>query len=194
MSTDCNFAIRLLLVALEPLRFLTHVWLSHLDAAKTGKRYPLYCLLDDRSSPVIAVLQRISHMLLSDEGEGRLLFVWRPLCPSFQQWCQLYPEQVGSVQHVFMSVLCDPNADPAFVDFVSDLWDSSNVCCLRPGLARDLKRAGFTSASFRRDAIFASILIDVLSYTPDWNLTASFREPNSILSRHIVFLTNSLYL
>ena len=40
MSTDCNFAIRLLLVALEPLRFLTHVWLSHLDAAKTGKDIP----------------------------------------------------------------------------------------------------------------------------------------------------------
>lgn len=172
MSPDCRFAIRLLLVAVEPLRYLTNVWLSHLDSVKDGRGYPLHTLLDPCKSPVIAALQWISHLLLSTHGGGRLLFLWRPCCDSFKSWCEHYPEQVGQIRHVLMSVsgwiyrrhfvywhqfpwmlsvLSNPEAPSDFVESVMQQWDNANACCLRPGLARDLKKLGFTSAAFRSD-------------------------------------------
>eukprot|EP00438_Fugacium_kawagutii_P020682 Skav232331 [mRNA] locus=scaffold1704:103263:103802:+ [translate_table: standard] len=178
MSLDCNFSVRLLVIAVEPLRYLTNTWLSFLDAGKTGeKQFPLHSLLDASSSPVIAVLQHISHLLSSKHGEGRLLFMWRPYSECFPSWCEHYPDQVGKTRHVLVSVsawvykrhyrywhefpwlltvLADRQADREFVEWVAWKWDSSSACCLRPGLARDLKKSGFTSEDFRGDTPFGS--------------------------------------
>ena len=41
-----QFAMRLLLVGLEHLRYLTNSWLGNLKALKTGGRYPLFTLFD----------------------------------------------------------------------------------------------------------------------------------------------------
>ena len=99
-----QFAVRLLLVALEPLRFLTDSWLKNLNSLKAGDRAPLHVLLDPSASPVVAALQRVAGMLMDSQGRGRLVFLWGTAFESFQSWCAIRPEQLRMTRQVLLSL------------------------------------------------------------------------------------------
>lgn len=65
-----QFAIRLLLVALEPLRFLTDSWLGNLKSLKRGGRAPLHSLFDPARSHVTAALKKVASLLVDPKGSG----------------------------------------------------------------------------------------------------------------------------
>ena len=167
-----QFAIRLLLVSLEPLRVLTNSWLNNLTSLKKGGRFPLHNLLDPRDSPVTFVLQKISGLLMDQDGGGRLRFLWGLSNNSYQSWCAIRPEEVRLTRQVLLalsalihrrhvlywlefpwslSVLGDPDAEKEFRAETLKRWDLANACCVRPGLARDLKKLGISSQHLQDD-------------------------------------------
>lgn len=61
-SVDCQFAIRLMLVASEPLRILTFKWLSNLEFSKADTRCPLHTLFDPNENSVnVLCLEKLSY-------------------------------------------------------------------------------------------------------------------------------------
>ena len=174
-----QFAVRLLLVALEPLRFLTDSWLANLNRLKAGDRAPLHVLLDPRSSPVVASLQKVSGMLQDGSGQGRLIFLWGSSFDSFDSWCKIRPDQVRAVRQVLMTlaalihrrhvvywdqfpwplaVVSDPSAGADLKAEILQKWDAVHACCVRPGLARNLKQMNITGKDLEQPSLVPPIL------------------------------------
>lgn len=172
-----QFAMRLLLVGLEHLRYLTNSWLGNLNALKTGGRYPLFTLFDSGASPVVASLKRIAG-LLTESRSGRLIFLWGTAADSYESWCQMHSDEIRLTRRVLLTLsalihrrhvlhwlkfpwplaaLADPNADQQFVAETCDRWDAAGICCVRPGLARNLKALRIASSEFRTDSILGLI-------------------------------------
>lgn len=101
---ESQFAMRLLMVALESLRYLTDVWLGNLKALKNSRRQPLFVLFDPQHSPVTAALQNISSLLMSSSGKGRLAFLWATSFDSYESWCSIRPDELRFARRVLMSV------------------------------------------------------------------------------------------
>ena len=175
-APDCQLAVRLMLVAGETLRYLTSKWLQCLESTKKDSRCPLHVLFDPVNSPPAVALQRVAALLSDDTGGGRLRFLWQPVCDSFGSWCYLYFDQVRHVRHVLMSlsawiyrrhivywdefpwplvVISDPDASSDLRENILRRWDSCSACCVRPGLARDLKNLGVTSRDLHPGSMLA---------------------------------------
>lgn len=185
-DSDAHFAMRVLFIVAENLQLLTYHWLENLGRAKKGQRLPLHAMFDPRTSTVHAVLQRICHMLLDSEGRGRLRFIWASECKTFCEWCDAYPQRLRELRHVLMSlsaliykrhvkywlqfpwplvVLSDPDAHEDFVAETMKRWDAARLCCVRPGLARELKRMGITSQQLLQDRSLVMIVMCVEAVT-----------------------------
>lgn len=169
-----------MLVVSEALRYLTGKWLQNLESTKKNRRCPLHQLFDPESSPPAAALRRVAKLLLDDTGGGRLRFIWQAVCQSYNSWCSLYFDQVQHVRHVLMSlsawiyrrhvvywdefpwalvVIADPDANPNVRDAILKRWDSCSVCCVRPGLARDLKLLGVTSRDLQPGSTLVHMVV-----------------------------------
>jgi hypothetical protein len=88
-SVECSFRMRTLSLATESLRMLTVFFIEcSQDARSLLRQPPLLDLLHGPASPLTAVSQYISHLLLSDDSDGRLLLLWKPEgFPTLQAWC-----------------------------------------------------------------------------------------------------------
>ena len=172
-SVDCQFAIRLMLVASEPLRILTFKWLSNLEFSKADTRCPLHTLFDPNENSVNVCLETIASYLMDENGFGRVRFLWGPTCRTFSDWCCLYSGQVRHARLVLMSlsawiyrrhvvyweefpwplaslaIISDPQANPEVKATILERWDQVFPCCVRPGLARDLKTMGVGSGQLQ---------------------------------------------
>ena len=147
----------------EPLRFLTFYFLSCNDMAHT--RPTLIELANDQRSPLTACTQYLSTLLFAEQG--RTLLIWKKQnFASVEQWEYCKPGQVRSFRRLVLLTLasiqrrhCDhftqfPFSLCLLADEMAsnrsqqDLlreWDSCFACCVRPGMARTLKKRGINS-------------------------------------------------
>ena len=180
-APQANWSVAVLAITLEVNRCLTWYWLSCLGKSLAENcRPPLYSLLDRRTSIVIQALQHYASLLLNSEGNGRLCLLWASSqCESFQEFCEEEPSKVRVLRRMLLlgsgwvfrrhyvylntdpftvTLPGDVNADPDMVDTVLQMWDLKHHCCVPPGICRDLKRKGVTSADLRkpemRNALF----------------------------------------
>ena len=99
-----QWACRSWLLVSEHLRRLVFLWLRNLKAGKVfGKRFPVFELLDKRSSCVWAVLQNVSHQLLQKDGGGRFCMLWRASgFASYEEWLQHASQEVRDLRTFFV--------------------------------------------------------------------------------------------
>ena len=203
-STQSQWNCRVWLLVSEHLRQLVFYWLRNLkDCKKASSRFPICELLDRRTSVVWAVLQNIGHQLLDKQGAGRLCFAWQASgFASYQEWCSSDTQQVRELRRALLALsawvfrrhivyweqfpwclmrLIDGAADEASVEAVKDRWDSSLVCCMPAGLARDLKRAAPKAETLLEENKWRATLTGFAALL---QMTIADVETKHALSRH----------
>ena len=206
LDHGAQWCCRCWMIVSEHLRRLVYFWLRNLSSEeKQGQsnRFPLFKLLDVRTSAAWAVLQNIAHQLLDDRGRRRLCIIWRGSgCSSYRSWCSSCPQEVRDLRRALVSLygwvyrrhvvywqqfpwtltqLVDDEADPAVVQQVKDRWDMSHACCVSAGLARDLKRRHVTSDMLAHDPTWRALLKGV-AFLLDMSIADV--ECKHALSRH----------
>lgn len=177
--SESQFAMRVLLVVGESLRCLTEFWMKNLNRVKKGETIPLFLLYNPCKSDVHAVLQNIAHSLVDPSGRGRMRFIWGVSCRSSTDWFSSFPAQVEYVRHILLNlsaliyhrhvnywqhfpwplvVVADPQADPAVQQSILSRWDRVSSCCVRPGLARELKKLNVTSTCLKNEKLGSHVL------------------------------------
>ncbi|CAE7032130.1 unnamed protein product [Symbiodinium natans] len=163
-----KWALSLLTVAIEPNRVLTWYWLKCLgQSLSPGKRPPLYCLLDPRSSVLTSMLQHYSLLLSSETGAGRMRLLWSTWgYDTFARFCLCEPHLVREIRRVLLhasawqyrrhfeylhgdaflvAVVGDEQACPEVLSSFLASWRRKRACCVTPGLARALKAREVTA-------------------------------------------------
>ncbi|CAE7769561.1 unnamed protein product [Symbiodinium sp. CCMP2456] len=203
-NPDSQWNCRVWLLVSEHLRRLVFYWLRNLkDCKKAGSRFPICELLDKRASVVWAVLQNIGHQLLDNQGTGRLCFAWQASgFSSYQEWCSCDTKQVRELRRALLALsawvfrrhivyweqfpwclmrLVDDAAEEASVQAVKDRWDSSLICCMPAGLARELKRAAPQAEALVADSKWRATLTGFAALL---QMTIADVETKHALSRH----------
>ena len=181
LCPKAQWRCRCWLLVSEHLRRLVYGWLRNLVRSKKGlKRYLVCELLDVGTSPVWAVLQNIAHQLLDQQGRSRVCMMWQASgCASYTLWCGACGEEVRDFRRALVALsgmifrrhivyfeqfpwcllqLVDPEAEALDRRDVQARWDNSHTCCLPPGLARDLKKQGFSGEDLADKATCQAIL------------------------------------
>ena len=203
-SSESQWNCRVWLLVSEHLRQLVFYWLRNLkDCKKAGSRFPICELLDKRVSVIWAVLQNIGNQLLDNRGTGRLCFAWQASgFSSYQEWCSCDTKQVRELRRALLALsawvyrrhivyweqfpwclmrLVDDFAEEASVEEVKDRWDSSLICCMPAGLARELKRAAPTAEALVADSKWRATLTGFAALL---QMTIADVETKHALSRH----------
>ena len=192
------------LVLSEHLRRLVYHWLHELHEGRKGCNRPRVCkLLDVRSSAAWAVLQNIAHQLLDPQGRGRTSMLWRSAgCSSYDEWCASLQHEVQTLRRALMALsawvfrrhvvywnqapwtllmFTDPGADATVLRDIAARWDSVGPCCVRPGLARDLKKQGLTADQLASEPKWVALLSGVADLL---SMSIADVECKHALSRH----------
>eukprot|EP00438_Fugacium_kawagutii_P033559 Skav211093 [mRNA] locus=scaffold2002:336199:336528:- [translate_table: standard] len=105
---------------------------------------------------------------------------------SYESWCAIRPDEIRLARHVLMTMsalihrrhelywhrfpwllvaLADPLTTPEFKASVSRDWDRAGPCCVRPGLARNLKQLNVNSQSLQDPTLghSRSIFVSIFS-------------------------------
>ena len=178
---ELGMKLTVLSIVDEPLRFLTFYFLSCNDMAH--ERPTLIELANDQRSPLTACTQYLSTLLFAEQG--RTLLIWKKQnFASVEQWENCKPEQVRSFRRLvlltiawihrrhsdhflqFPFSLCLLADDDEMVSNRSqqDLlreWDSCFACCVRPGMARTLKKRGINSQDLESKRCLINYLFKV---------------------------------
>lgn len=168
-SSDSQWSVALLSIALETTRALTWHWLSGIGKSlKDDERPPLFKLIDQRTSIIAQALQFLSALCLNAEGSGRLLLLWSRYSSTrcLREFCQSTPDKCRNLRRVLMLTaswifrrhhmyirdenfqlltLGDHSAEQEELDNFLALWDAKHHCCMPPGICKDLKLRGLTS-------------------------------------------------
>ena len=170
-----QWALALMAVAIEGFKVLTHYWSSCLgQSLRPGSRPPLFRVLDPRSSVVFQCLQYFASLLMSESGDGRLLFLWGSSgYASYADFCACCPDRVREIRRTLMlasewiyrrhhaylhrdtfslTLVGDKDCSLETRDAMLRAWDRKHVCCVAAGMPRDLKRAGVTSSDLMTPA------------------------------------------
>ena len=164
LEIDLGPKLTMLSIIDEPLRFLTFYFLSVNDIA--SEKPTLIELTNESYSPLTLCNQYLASLLFGERGRTQLLWRRQSLL-TVKQWEQSKPEQVRTFRRLvllatawiqrrhcdrlfqFPFLLCqlaNENAETSLKQQILREWDSSFACCLRPGMARDLKMRGICGA------------------------------------------------
>ena len=151
---NTSWTVSIMLLVMEATRCLTFYFLGSLKKSLSCDRCVLYELLDPEVSIVAGLLQHLSALAMSEDGEGRLRLLGSPY-PSAQKVRQLRrlllltSGWIYRRHHVYVHslrysicVVADPEANPGVKAAVCRQWDAAPVCCVPPGLPRMLKLRG----------------------------------------------------
>ena len=147
----------------EPLRSLTFYFMSCNDVA--NQKPVLINLTNEQRSPLTACTQYLSSLLFC--AHGRTLLVWKKQgFSSVEDWERLQPSQVRLFRRLVLlacawiqrrhcdrflqfpfsfCLLADEGASEQRKQDLLAQWDSCFACCVRPGMARTLKKRGISS-------------------------------------------------
>ena len=167
-DADMKIIVVRCLVVSEVCRILTQFWLSCLKRNElNASQPPIFRLLDQRRSPVWAVMQYLAHLVFSEDGRGRLVFLWAKQCyASYPEFMEKCPDQVRLLRRAlhwtsgmifrrhydyFMSrslwilAIGDDDCHPDMIDLALARYMAASKCCMPPGLLRYLKSKGVTA-------------------------------------------------
>lgn len=159
-SGDLGLNLTALSIADEVLRFLTFHFMSINDVASTKPN--LINLINEDRSPLIACTQYLTSLLFQEYGRTMLLWKKQGFVTA-QQWEFSAPQQVRSFRRLVLltcawiqrrhcdrllifpfslTLLADENTSESKKTELLRLWDATLPCCVRPGMARELKARG----------------------------------------------------
>lgn len=167
----------------ETIRFLTFEFLRYGDPTSTARTLSLFA--NPPCSPLTGALQYLASLCLSDSA--RLVLVYMPRgFQSAEAWEEERPEEVRCLRRLVilasswiqrrhcdrlmqipfaLTCLSDPSVSPGFKQELSESWDALNLCCARPGIARQLKQRGITAKDlFSEKRLWLNLLRTALIY------------------------------
>ena len=159
-ATQLGFKLITLAIVDEPVRFLTYEFLKLGD--KSEQDPPLSTLVHDATSPLKAASQYLASLLLC-KNERLALVHQSEGMNTIEDWERQRPQQVRSFRRMVLlcvawlqrrhvdrlvappfglSCLGDSRISQEKKEEIVAQWDSTNPCCVRPGMARKLKARG----------------------------------------------------
>lgn len=167
-----TFRMKVYAISVETTRYLTQFFFKCCKARLFTATPPLLDILLPQQSPLTAVHQYTSSLLLDDDAAGRLLLIWKQECSTWQEWvsrhlvdgrlrdlrrsllladCWIYRRHDCRLLKLpwLLCALCDDRASDEFKHYVCSIYDSKRVCCLSGGLAWQLKKRGIGSHDLR---------------------------------------------
>ena len=159
-GTQLGFKLITLAIVDEPVRFLTYEFLKLGD--KSERDPPLSTLVHDATSPLKAASQYLASLLLC-KNERLALVHQSEGSNTIEDWELQHPQQVRSFRRLVLlcvawlqrrhfdrllappfglSCLGDSRISQDKKEEIAAQWDSTNPCCVRPGMARKLKARG----------------------------------------------------
>lgn len=187
-TTGLGFKLVLLAIVDEPIRFLQ---CDFLGFSKSGNRNALWHFSNPEVSPLTAVTQYLASLLCCTEGFRLSLLFGREGYVDVGAWERSRPDQIRTLRRMVLLAnswvqrrhcdrlfdmpwalcsLADPEVSETRKETLINMWDSSLGCCVRPGLARQLKARGVTGDDLLHPQKLWFCLEKCFFLVPSWGI------------------------